>query len=190
MVNIDPLLLPPRYCKYASGPCDQSFSGIAPSEAFFIYPSQPILLARTVSDAITLLHRQYNAKENWVSWENLSVGGHIIFCELCKTIRGTRRIVANITNLNFNVLFELGFAIGLMKPVLPLRDSTYETQRKQFDEIGIFDTLGFETFTNSLELVRLVNDQPVGSPPIHVDVELNMGQPIFFIRPLLIPMAV
>jgi len=91
-------------------------------------------------------------------------------------------VVANITNMNFNVLFELGYTIGLRKPVLPIRDTSYESQRKQFDEIGIFDTLGFEQFTNSLDLVRLVKDRPAGSAPVYADPELNRGQPIFLIR--------
>jgi hypothetical protein len=60
------IMTPPKYCRYASGPCDQDFSGISPSSAFFIYPSQPVNLARSILDCTTIL-RQYSTKETWVS---------------------------------------------------------------------------------------------------------------------------
>ncbi len=174
-------LVPPKYCKYATGECDQSFAEIENNGAFFIYPSNPPLLANTIKDCVSL-HHEYDAKNNWITWENLSVGGRIIFCEICKAMRGSQLIVANITNMNFNVLFELGFAIGLRKPVLPIRDSTYEVQKKQFDEIGIFDTLGYEQFINSFDLLKLVKEQHKITPAILADPELNKSQPIYFIR--------
>jgi nucleoside 2-deoxyribosyltransferase len=88
--------------------------------------------------------------------------------ELCKAIRRASLIVANITTMNFNVLFELGYAIGIRKAVLPVRDSTYERAKKLFDDIGIFDTPGYENFTNSRELQckRRLNIAAPGGLPV------------------------
>jgi len=154
---------------------------IPPLEAFFIYPSQPSHLARTVSECVRQL-QEHSSKESWKSWESLFVGGHIIFCEICKAIRVSKIVVANITQTNFNVLFELGYAIGLRRPVLPVRDSSYEKHKKLFDEIGIFDTLGYQEFANSKELLSLVRSKRVYSPVVPTRPDPNKRQPIYYIR--------
>lgn len=181
MLEISPVLVPPKYCKYADGECNQSFKEIKAAEAFFIYPSQPAHLASTIKQAVST-HQRDHGKDLWLTWEDMNVGGQVIFCEICKTIRGSKLIVANITDMNFNVLFEMGYAIGLNKPVLPVRDSTYETQRRQFDEIGIFDTLGYEGFTNSENLTDLVNKNRELAFPMLVKPEIDKNQPIYLLR--------
>ena len=177
------ILAPPNYCSYPSGECDQHPPGSAlkPLEAFFIYPSQPPHLARTVAQCVQQL-RTHSSPECWVSWEDLSVGGQIIFCRICEAIRCAKVIVANITTTNFNVLFELGYAIGAGKPVLPVRDSSYEKDRKLFDEIGIFDTLGYRGFHNSNDLASIVTSKQTYSPPITRTPSLNRHQPIYYVR--------
>ncbi len=181
MQVIDSVLVPPKYCRYATGECNQSFSSIPSSEAFFIYPSTPTHLANTIKECVGR-HRESGASGTWLTWEDLSVGGRIIFCEICKAMRGTGLVVGNITSLNFNVLFELGYAIGLRKPVLPIRDATYAAQKSQFDEIGIFDTLGYEAFTNSLNLAELVTNRHKSTRAILLQPGLNKNQPIYFVR--------
>lgn len=181
MTETNPLLVPPKYCKYASGECDQSFKEIKTSEVFFIYPSKPVHLAYTIKESVSE-HQREGEKNTWLTWEDLKIGGQVIFCEICKAMRGSKLIVANITDMNFNVLFEMGYAIGLHKPVLPIRDSTYETQKRQFDEIGIFDTLGYESFTNRVNLTELVRKNRELTHPMLMQPALDKNQPIYLIR--------
>ena len=180
--TIDKIFDPPSFCEYANGACDQDFATISQTEAFFIYPTEPVVLAGTIRGAVGQL-RDHGSPAAWKTWEDMSVGGKIIFCEICKTLRGTKLVVANITTLNFNVLFELGFAIGLGKPVLPLRDVTYERDRDLFEEIGLFATLGYEEFQNSNEIVSAVSRVRTGSGPIISQLpKPNHQQPIYFIK--------
>jgi hypothetical protein len=174
-------LTPPVYCQYALGRCDQQMAGLASLEAFFIYPSQPPHLARTVYDCVRQL-KEHSSEHSWMTWEDLLVGGQIVFCEICKAIRASKLVVANITTTNFNVLFELGYAVGLHKPVLPVRDATYETQKKSLDEIGIFDTLGFQQFSNSVDLLKFVRSRKAYSPAVDLKPEPNKRQPIYYLR--------
>ena len=97
-------------------------------------------------------------------------------------MRASNFVVANITTLNFNVLFELGYAIGLNKPILPLRDTTYSQDKTLFDQLGIFDVIGYENFQNGRELRSLATKEhsvPIISakPP-----DLNRQQPIYYIK--------
>jgi len=70
----------------------------------------------------------------------LPVPGQVIFCEICKSFRNSAAVVCDVTTLNFNVLFELGFAIGLGLPVLPIRDGSYDISRLDFDSLGLLDS--------------------------------------------------
>jgi hypothetical protein len=40
-VASEALLVPPAYCQYADGPCDQAFEKLSDRGPFFLYPSQP-----------------------------------------------------------------------------------------------------------------------------------------------------
>lgn len=103
---------PPVFCEYAGGPCDQKIDTADISDGLFLYSSSPEIIANTIEESIKKC-QEINVKERWNSWKNLKVSGQIIFCEICKAIRYTKVIVADVTTLNFNLLFEIGFALGL-----------------------------------------------------------------------------
>jgi hypothetical protein len=110
------LLTPPQYCHYASGACDQVIGEpLASKTVFFMYASIPEQIAVAVETAIEKL-TQSQPNWSWKTWKQLPVAGHTIFCELCKAIRHATAVVADVTTLNFNLLFEIGYTIGLGVP--------------------------------------------------------------------------
>jgi nucleoside 2-deoxyribosyltransferase len=169
MNEID-LLVPPAYCHYAGGPCDQELVGSEHQTVFFVYPSRPEPIAATVEAAAVKLER---SEPTWscITWKQLPVAGRSIFCEICKAIRRSVTVVADVTTLNFNLLFEIGFIIGLGVPVIPIRDTSYQADRRAFEELGLLDTLGYVDFTNSEELqdalVSRVPGYPLAKVPSH-----------------------
>ena len=147
-----PVLTPPAYCHYATGPCDQVFGEAATAESvFFAYPSSPEPIAAAVETAVTKL-RQQRPSWSWKTWKQLPIHGQTIFCEICKAIRHSVTVVADVTTLNFNLLFEIGYTIGLGVPVIPVRDTNFQADRRAFEELGLLDTMGYVDFTNSDEL--------------------------------------
>ncbi len=156
------LTRPPAFCGYAGGPCDQSFDNILRSEALFLYPNEPEIISATIEEAARQLRVAAGAKR-WFTWKDLGVTGQIIFCQICKALRHTNFVVADVTTLNFNLLFEIGFAIGLGIPVLPIRDTSFIKDSKVFSELGLIDTLGYFDFQNSAQLVKQVLEK--GCPP-------------------------
>lgn len=116
------LLTPPGFCQYAAGPCDRDFAGIKTRQGFVAYPGEPEAIAATIEAAAAILRKQGRSIE---TWRQISNAGKIIFCEICMRIRGSDVLVADVTTLNFNVLFELGYALGLGLPVIPIRDTSY-----------------------------------------------------------------
>ena len=149
----DLLTQPPSFCEYASGKCDQDFDSLKRSNGLFLYPSKPEIIASTIEEGVEQL-RAAGGSGGWLTWKDLSITGQIIFCQICKAIRFSNLVIADVTTLNFNLLFEIGFAIGLGIPVLPIRDASFLKDAKIFNELGLIDTLGYFDFQNSKDLVK------------------------------------
>jgi hypothetical protein len=172
---------PPQFCQYVPGPCDQHFQTALHSDALFLFPSTPISVASAIEETVTQLSKLSGDKK-WKSWKNLDVPGQIIFCEICKAIRFTRLVVADVTTLNFNLLFEVGYALGLGVPVLPIRDTSDIRDRKDFEELGILDTFGYFDFRNSAQLTDGVLSR-IATPPLRLQAPaINADQPLFVVK--------
>jgi hypothetical protein len=146
---------PPVNCQYAGGPCDQSFDGLDHRDAFFIYPSDPRLLAATIEEAIRRIGMTA-PNLNVISWKGIGISGQIIFCRVCQNERFAAAVVPDVSTLNLNVLFEIGCALGLDRLVLPIRDTSMVRDRKLFDALGLLDTFGFVDFENSGDLATKI----------------------------------
>ena len=144
---------PPSFCQYVGEACDKDFADIKNVDGLFLYASRPEQIAAAIETAKTKLE---DNKGRWRSWRDFDVGGRIIFCEICKGIRGAATVFADVTTLNFNLLFEIGFCLGLGVSVIPIRDPNYAVDKREFDSLGVLDTLGYLDFANSDELAQKV----------------------------------
>jgi hypothetical protein len=142
---------PPEFCGYAAGACDQNFENASRADGVFLYPSEPEIIARTVEEAVQQLRRAAGSKR-WLTWKDFGVQGQIVFCQICKAIRFANFVVADVTTMNFNLLFEIGYSIGLGVPVLPIRDTSFAKDSRIFSELGLIDTLGYCDFENASQL--------------------------------------
>ena len=165
---------PPEYCEYSKGQCDRSFESINKSAATFLYPSDPSTIALTIKETISKL-KQLDSSRVWTSWEDLGISGQIIFCTICKSMRFSEFLITDVTTLNFNVMFEIGYALGLDLPVVPIRDTSFIRDKSEFDRLGLLDTIGFIDFQNSNELSqKIISDAPfksIPAPPIQLDFQ-------------------
>ena len=137
MATTSEILTPPDFCQYVDEACDQDFSSLEQRTAFFVYPGDPPQIAAAVEETIRLLPHPYHDARGW---KTLPVAGQIIFCEICKAMREADTIVADVSTLNFNLMFEVGFAIGLGISVIPVRDTNYSRDKRAFEELGVFWT--------------------------------------------------
>jgi hypothetical protein len=150
-------LLAPSFCQYVNEACDQTFSAPERRRVFFAYAASPAVIASTITDAVAKL-REQRRDIDWMPWEVMDPRGQVIFCRICSALRGADVLVADITTLNFNLMFEIGFAIGLGMPVVTIRDTTVTSSTRTFTEIGMLDNIGFVPFRNSDELVAGLAD--------------------------------
>lgn len=155
------ILISPSYCEYASGQCEHDMPEGVTTDALFLYPSEPAEIAVAVEAAAAKLTGTGSRTR---TWKHLKIGGQTIYCEIDKAMRSARTIVADVTTLNFNLMFEVGYAIGLGLPVLPIRDSSYVKDKRAFAAVGVLDTLGYVDFQNSDQLVDALAAALPGQP--------------------------
>jgi hypothetical protein len=81
---------------------------------FFAYPSEPSI-SEIIQGAVCSVNR---SKQVYIkTWEQCRVAGKVIIDELCREIDQGALFCADLTTLNANVMFELGYAIGKKKRI-------------------------------------------------------------------------
>lgn len=179
MVTALPIRTPPEFCQYVGEACDQDFASLQERTAFFVYPGDPPQIAAAIEEAIKLLPHPCNDARGW---KTLPIAGQIIFCEICKAMREANTIVADVSTLNFNLMFEVGFSIGLGLPVIPIRDTNYTRDKRAFEELGVLDTLGFLDFRNSAELEGQLAAALPGTPLPSVTGKSFSDSPLYVLK--------
>ena len=119
-------------------------------KGFFAYPSTPKTISETIRAAVANLN-----KSNIVHikvWEDCRVGGKVIVDEICKEIVQADLFCADLTHLNANVMFELGYAIAKNKRIWLLLDTSIVEVGKRFDQLRILTTVGYTSYCNSRDI--------------------------------------
>jgi hypothetical protein len=129
------------------------------SEIFFAYPSEPQLAREMLTTAARRLDRVGGLRAR--CWEDLHVGGRIVIQQILSEIDRTSAGVYDITSLNPNVLFELGYAVGREKHVFPLLDESLADASKRWSDVRILSGIGYTPYKNSDDIfVALMREQP------------------------------
>jgi nucleoside-triphosphatase THEP1 len=108
-------------------------------------------------DAISRAARDYNNhQKNYKikKWEDLRVSGKIIGTEIFEQIRNCSKFACDLTYLNHNVLFELGYAISQKKILKLFLNPNIEGAVQNYSDLKILKTIGYVKFLNSKEIVK------------------------------------
>ncbi|WP_019592707.1 P-loop ATPase, Sll1717 family [Thioalkalivibrio sp. ALRh] len=145
---------------------------------FYAYPSRPTAIGMTIEDAVTTLNE--SQKLRMQTWKALDIPGHFISDQVLEGIESSDFFVADISQLNFNVTFEIGYAIGCGKRILLTKNSSIQENSPSIREVGIFDTLGYKEYQNSHELrtfLSTTND----FRPFSSRKKLNAQSPLYLL---------
>lgn len=114
--------------------------------AFYAFPSQPDQLVETIELAISDIDR--TSVCNLQSWRSLNITGKVVINTILKQISRSSLFLADLTGLNPNVLFELGFAVAKHKRVWLTVDKTDPGNRSQLDQLELISDLGYVEHEN------------------------------------------
>lgn len=129
------------------------------SRGFFAYPSTPRGINEIVTDAAERINAESIARV--VIWPNLRIGGKLIWPTIEKEIDGCDFFVADLTNLNHNVIFELGYAIARQKRIWCVVNGHAGDPRLTTTRSPVLRHIGYRTYNNSQELFQeFIKDSP------------------------------
>ncbi|MGD0225499.1 MAG: hypothetical protein ABSF71_24490 [Terriglobia bacterium] len=126
---------------------------------FVAYPSTPADRAESVEKAIWEIDA--GGVVDIIGWKGLMVSGRAVIGAICEEIKNRQILIADVTGLNPNVLFELGYAIAHKKRVWLLFNPHIERAKIDFDRFQLLTTVGYATYNNSSEIViTFYRDEP------------------------------
>lgn len=142
---------------------------------FYAYASSPAEIGQTIEQAVNSSHLEIN------TWKALDIPGHFISEKVLEGIDSCSFLVADISVLNFNVTYEIGYAIGKGKRILLTKNRSIQEGSPSIREVGIFDTLGYKEYQNSSELSGFLNTA-VPADPLSIPRKINIKSPVYLLE--------
>jgi hypothetical protein len=152
------------------------------ASSFFAYPGTPVEVANCVRSALQIIKDQYR-REGYEGWEQNDIAGYFLVDPIFARIHSCTFLAADITRLNFNVTFEIGYAIGLGRRVVLTKHAAFTSDDALIKDIGIFDTLGYKKYSTSNELAEVLAGTVTTTPLPIADVNPSLSAPVFVVRP-------
>jgi len=142
---------------------------------FVAYPAFPASRAETVEQAIESISR--TGVVDIRGWKEIFPNGRPIISRVFEEIGNCTCFIADLTGVNPNVLFELGYAVARRKRIWLLLDTAIEKAKGDFDRFQLFSTVGYEPASNSKQIVeRFFTEQPYQNQKLLFDDLLDRGK--------------
>lgn len=144
---------------------------------FFAFASKPSGVGEIIGQAIEEFHIR-GGKFQILPWTELKVSGAPIWMNILGEIDQRPYLIADVTALNPNVTYEIGYAIGRRKKIRFVLHSELKDDRER-SRIGIYDVLGYEPYKTKDELFDFLCSSIGDAEAIYVDDEIDRKAPIY-----------
>ncbi|MEY2473833.1 MAG: hypothetical protein QOK28_3162, partial [Actinomycetota bacterium] len=114
---------------------------------FLGYGSEPKLSRESLHAAAAVLTNTGVVQAT--SWEDLRVAGRVIIKTVLREIDSSNSCLFDLSTMNENVLFELGYAIAKAKPVMLLLDQSDAHAKAIWKEFRLLKQVGYTGWTNA-----------------------------------------
>lgn len=118
---------------------------------FVAYPSNPPSLSEIMEGAIEELNK--GKVVHMLGWKEISPTGNFIISSICHAIDDCDIFFCDLTHLNHNVLFELGYSIAKKKRIWITLDQTIESSRIDYGKFRILTTIGYSPYSNIHDII-------------------------------------
>ncbi len=119
--------------------------------SFIAYASNPSDIGSTIEEAVKKINNN-TSKVAFSTWASNDIAGRPLVDPIFEKVENSDFIVADVSVLNFNVIFEIGYAIGQNKRAVLIRNKNIVIDEQAIQKIGIFDTLGHQLYSDSDDL--------------------------------------
>ena len=147
--------------------------------AFYVYSSE----IEAVASCITKACRQVtdSSELNITTWNESEVSGQHIPTTILENIESAEFVIADITTLSLNVIYEIGYAIGINKRVIITAHTAHDNTKKLTQKVGIFDTIGCSKYS-SIDGLRSIITTPHKLNAIPTNYKKNRQMPLYLVE--------
>jgi hypothetical protein len=121
------------------------------SIGFVAYSAEPAEIGHSI-DAGVRAHNQRFGPDNLRSWRENDIAGRFLSEPILDHIRESKCLIADVSISNFNVAYEIGYAIGIGRRVFLIKSRSVLGDEDEIRHVGIFDTLGYQLYDNARDL--------------------------------------
>jgi hypothetical protein len=129
--------------------------------AFYAYPGNPPHIGETIKEFARSINNQKKVEIR--TWHDMQVAGLKITTQIIKKIDQCDIFCCDLTYLNNNVLFELGYAIAKRKKVFISVDSNIIDTHKRYTSLAPLTNIAYTSYTNSQDLKNRFEESKVYS---------------------------
>lgn len=154
---------------------------VGPPIVFVAYSSHDTALSQLIADAVYVANGESD-RVRYETWVYNDIPGNPLVSPILDRIEESAFVIADITALNLNVVYEIGFAIGSRKRAYLIRHQTTVGDKAVAREAGIFDTLGYHEYTDQNDLVRRLTSN-IDPESLQFSIELDHRAPVYLVEP-------
>ena len=148
--------------------------------AFVAFPAKPKQLFESIGRAIQIANER-SVTIRFRGWPENDIAGRPLTPPILQNIGTSAFVISDITELNFNVTYEIGFTIGSAKRVYLVRNKSYDNDTAQLSRVGIYDTLGYIEYFDSGSLASIMTKIDDRSP-IDTNYKLDRKAPLYVLE--------
>jgi hypothetical protein len=149
--------------------------------AFVAYTARDPALAEIIRNGVAKANRMLGNSLRYEPWIFNDIAGQPLISPIIAGIEASLFVVADITYLNPNVVYEIGYAIGKGRRCFLICNSKLDGDRKIASEVGIFDTLGYEGYSTEDELAGALTAH-VDLTPVLFAIDLDREAPVYVVE--------
>ena len=135
-------------------------------KGFFAYGSELASSGECIEEAIVKINASGEVELG--SWKKLKVSGRLIISSILETIDDSDFFCADLTSLNNNVLFELGYAIAKKMPLFLINDVSQLDSIRKYKSFGLLETTGYSAYSNTDDIVQKFLKSTLTTPQVVV----------------------
>lgn len=145
--------------------------------AFFAFPSRPKGIQETIEGGLKI-YAQASPAFQVFPWTELDISGNLIWQKVLSSIDERGLLISDVSILNPNVTYEIGYAIGKGKKLRFVLNKNF-TDSEDRDRLGIFDVIGYTPYETASDLSMFLHESLPQSESMYVDQDLDLKAPIF-----------
>lgn len=124
------------------------------TSCFFAFSDKGTRVSDSINETVKVINS--SGHMTITPWNVMSIQGTSIPMKVINSIDNCDYFLCDNSNLNNNVLYELGYAIGKGKPVRIYINTSIEGVSEGIKRFNTLSTIGYQEYTNSQQLTKLI----------------------------------